>query len=429
MTVFPVKRYKTIKDENGNKIQVPKSKEEWNKETKNGTATWYFVNRYKINGTTKQYKSALFTLKRDAEEQNALFKVNPIEYIKTHSKRAKNSINEIYNDSITNKNLNIFFENFIDWEIKHNKETTAYAHKNIWDNQFKDEIGALKPEDITLALTQRIHNDIDKKINTRSKRLYSTPTKNTFHSVLSVFFDYLKRLGIIEINYATIVGSFKNPNENKNIKKKIRFQDLKKYELFMGVVDDDFWYAFFNFLFWHGPRKGEQRALKIKNIESDFNVIHFSETFTRNKKGGETLGPIKNGKERYITIAEQSKPYLIKLINFYKQMDGYSDEWFLFGGPINTNKNRIERALKYYYNRLKEKYPNEQVNELTHHEFGRHSHASLLLNTGLQKGISLEELYSIIATRLGDTVEVVKNTYAHPNEIANNDKAKEILKL
>lgn len=429
MTVIPVKKYKIIKDKNGNKIQIPKTKEEWNKDTCGGKKTFYFYDRYIIDGKRKQYVSALFTLKREAEEHNALFKINPIEYIKTHSKRAKNNINVAFNDSITEKSLNIYFEDFINWEIIHNKEATAYAHKNIWDNQFKEEIGTLKPEDITLALTQKVHNDINKKINPRSKGFYSTNTKNTFHSVLSDFFDYLKRSGIIEINYAIIVGTFKNPNENKNSKKKIRYQDIEKYNLFMEVVDDDFWYTFFNFLFWHGPRKGEQRALKIKNIDSEFSVIHFCETFTRNKNGGETLGPIKNGKERYITIAEQSKPHLIKLVNFYKQMDGYSDEWFLFGGPINTNKNRIERALAYYYNKLKEKYPNEKINELTHHEFGRHSHASLLLDMGLKKGVGLEELYSIIATRLGDTIDVVKNTYAHPNEVANNDKAKEILKF
>ena len=64
---------------------------------------------------------------------------------------------------------------------------------------------------------------------------------------------------------------------------------------------------------------------------------------------------------------------------------------------------------------------------LTHHEFGRHSHASYLLNEGLKKGIPLEEIYSIIAQRLGDTIEVIKKTYAHLYEKESNDKAKNIL--
>lgn len=89
MAVFQVKKYKLIKDENGNKVQINKTKEEWNRETKNNTMTWYFSTRYKISDKTKQYKSKLFSLKREAEEQERLFLNDPIDYIKEHSKRAK----------------------------------------------------------------------------------------------------------------------------------------------------------------------------------------------------------------------------------------------------------------------------------------------------------------------------------------------------
>lgn len=38
---------------------------------------WYFATRYLINGNNKLYKSKLFTLKREAEEQERLFLNNP----------------------------------------------------------------------------------------------------------------------------------------------------------------------------------------------------------------------------------------------------------------------------------------------------------------------------------------------------------------
>lgn len=74
MAVFQVKKYKLIKDENGNKIQVSKPKEEWNRETKNNTMTWYFSTRYKIGDKTKQYKSKLFALKRGRRTRTTIFK-------------------------------------------------------------------------------------------------------------------------------------------------------------------------------------------------------------------------------------------------------------------------------------------------------------------------------------------------------------------
>ena len=353
-----------------------------------------------------------------------LFRSNdPIEYIKIYSKRAKRNITESENKTDEEKTLNDYFEDFINYEINHNKEGTTYGHIKIWNKHFKEDLGSLIPQKITLAFTQQIHENLNTKINPRNNDFYSTSTKNTFHSTLVDFYNYLYRKGLLEINYAKVIGSFKKPNINKNAKAKIKYQTLEQYEQFMQVIDNDFWYAFFNFAFWHGPRKGEQRALKISDIDLDHNSIYFHSSFSRNKKGGEIIGSIKNGKERITYLAEQSKPYIEKLINFYKNMDGYSDDWFLFGGPYNTYKNRIEDALKKYYKILKEKYPRENIQELTHHEFGRHSHASFLLNIGCDK----EDIYFIIAQRLGDTEEVIRSTYAKPYESLNNDKSKLLL--
>lgn len=427
MAVFPVKKYKTKKDEFGNKIQVQKTKEEWNKETKNGTATWYFVDRYKINGTTKQYKSALFNLKRDAEADDALFKLDPIKYIQEHSKRARNSLKlDLVNNNIE-MTLNDYFPSFLKYKTDYIKSGTTYNDKLNWKNNIEEDLGFLKPSEVTLAIVQKWFDKTNKRINPKSNRLYGVKTKNTWRTTLSEFLQYLYNNGIIQTNYAKVIGCFKNPNVNKNEKTKIKYQTEEEFNLFMSVVDDQFWYKFFNFLFWHGPRKGEQRALKIKNIKLSYDNIIFKETFARNESGGEKLGPIKNNKIREIYMAKQSKLYIEKLIIFYKQMDGYSEEWFLFGGSINTGKNRIERALNYYYDKLEEKYPDRKIIRLSHHEFGRHSHASYLLNEGLKKGMPLEEIYAIIAQRLGDTIETIKKTYAHLYEKESNDKAKNIL--
>ena len=427
MAVLQVKKYKTIKDENGNKIQVLKSKEEWNKETRKGTKTWYFSDRYKINNKIKQYKSSLFEFKREAEKERGLFLDDPINYIKEHSKKAKNKIGYIVenNDS---KNLNQLFEDFHKYSLNYEKESTAYDHKLIWKNHISKQIGFLFPYQLNLSIIQSLHEFLNDKINPRTNKPYSTETKNTFHSTISSFLEYLKIKGLIEINYAKVLGGFKNIKVNKNIKKKIRYQTEEEFNRFISVVDDELWHSFFTFLFWHGCRKGEQRALLIEDIDFDNSTCHLHNTFSRGENGGEVIGPIKNGKERTIYLTEQSKKELEKLVNFYKQLDGYNEKWFLFGGPSNLYKNRIERTLNKYYKKLQETYPNEKINVLTHHEFGRHSHASYLLDKGLENGTPREVVYEIIAERLGDTVDVIKETYAHPYESKYEEKTKELLK-
>jgi len=425
MAVFQVKKYKTIKDENGNKIQVPKTTDEWNKETRNSTMTWYFSTRYEINKEKKQYKSKLFALKREAQDEERLFLSNPIEYIQNNSKRAKNSIK--IKSERDSKILNDYFQDFFEYELEFVKSGSVYNYRIHWDCHISSDIGDLEPHELSFAIIKQWHKNANEKINPRTNRLYATKTKNTWHSTLSEFLNYLVTEGKIEVNYAKAIGGFKKTNINKNAKKEIKYQTIEEYEAFMKVVDNEFWYAFFNFAFWHGCRKGKQRALKIKDVDFVHDTIHFHSTFTRTVNGGETIGSIKNGKERITYIAPQSKPYLVKLVKFYQQMDGYSDEWFLFGGSLNTYKNRIDRIFKIYYNKLKQETAKNDINVLSHHEFGRHSHASYLLDIGIQKGLNREEVYSIIAQRLGDTVDVIKNTYAHPYESANLDKSKQLL--
>ncbi len=45
---------------------------------------------------------------------------------------------------------------------------------------------------------------------------------------------------------------------------------------------------------------GEQRAIRIEDVFLKSDSITFDKTFSKNKDGGETIGPIKNGKIRKI---------------------------------------------------------------------------------------------------------------------------------
>jgi len=430
MAVIQVKKYKIIKDDNGNKVQVSKTKDEWNKETRNGTMTWYFSDRYEIDNKTKQYRSKLFPTKREAESDERLFLINPLEYIRTQSKKAKNNQkSNLELQSSSEKKLNDYFDDFIQYKLQFIKGHSIYEYRKDWLNHISGFMGNLTTKDITLKLIQNWHEQANNILNPRTQLPYATKTKNKWYTSLSEFLQYLHTLGLVDVNYAKNIGQFKNNNINKNTKKKIRYQTLEQFEIFMNEVDDDLWYAFFYFLFWHGIRIGEQRALRIEDVDMKNNMIHFHKTFTKDHNGKEVLGPIKNRKERFTPLSEKTKPILENLINQYKLIPGYSDNWFLFGGAFRIPAKTIENRLSKYYDIVIAKNPNKKITKLTHHEFGRHSHASYLLNKGIESGMSTDEMYSIIAQRLGDTVDVIKDTYAHPYEDKNNEKMRNLLNL
>lgn len=428
MAVFQVKKYKIIKDENGNKIQIQKSKEEWNKETCGGTKTFYFSDRYKLNGQTKQYKSANFALKRDAKDDELIFLANPVKYIQEHSKRARKQINEVIDDNNKDKTLNDYFKEFTKYQLNYVKESTVYEYSDCWKLHFSELIGNYYPSDLNLPLVKEIKKKLGNKTNYRTNKTYCIDTLNKWLYCLSAFFEYLFSDGLIELNYIKIIGGFKNPNSNINEEKKIKFQKEEEFNAFMEVVDDEFWYTFFNFLFWHGLRIGEQRALKIKNINLEKKHIIIEANIAKDRNGKEIVTSIKNRKKRKIFLANQSYDHIKKLIEFYQNINGYSEEWYLFGGEIRLAKNMIQRKLEHYYSVLIKKYPNQIINKLTHHEFGRHSHASYLLNVGIAQGMGIDEICSLIAQRLGDTAEVIRLTYAHQYEDENDKKLINLLK-
>jgi len=423
MTVFPVKKYKTIKDENGNKIQVPKTQKEWNKETCGGTKTFYFSSRYKINNQTKQYKSRGFSLKREAKDEEKLFLIDPIKYIQEHSKRAKNSVSVLIQNDTKEKKLDEYYNEYFLYDLKINKESTAYDHKTNYFKHVSPILGNLEPSKIDIAKIDEFHTEIESK-----GLAYSTNVN--INSALSGILDFLKqKKGIIQINFAKVYGSFKKPSDEIiPIEKKIKYQTIEEYNLFMQSIKNDFWFTFFNFLFWHGLRKGEQQALRWSDIDFEHETVSITKTIGKSKSGGIKITNTKNKKNRIIFLASQSVDCLKRLYKKMSLLDGFNKEWFVFGRGSNKEdiiaRNTIDRNLKKFYDILQEQYPNTKIKRLTHHQFGRHSHASYLLN----KGMGQIDIYSIIAQRLGDTEKVIMDTYAHPYEKVNNEKTKELLK-
>lgn len=83
--------------------------------------TWYFYDRYKLNTKTRQYVSRVFALKREVQDKERLFLNNTVEYIQNNSKRAKNSIEMVQEKNNESKTLNSYFNDFIEYELKHNK--------------------------------------------------------------------------------------------------------------------------------------------------------------------------------------------------------------------------------------------------------------------------------------------------------------------
>jgi len=418
MAVIQIKKWKYLKDENnkyikdqnGNKIIVQKTNEELNKETCNGTKMWYFYTRYEINDVKKPYKSKKYALKREAEKDEREFLLDPILYL--------NKKNKIKTNENTKRNLDSYYEDFFIYECKYNKESTAYSHKVNYSKHISPEIGLKYPEDLNFDLIKSFHEKLDQK-------KCSIITKNNIHNAFSVFNGFLKLMGLTKENYAKNYGGFKKPKTDLSKELKVKFQTLEEFQLFISVVDDYFWKAFFEFAFWNGFRKGEQQALKRKDINFITEELDVYKTIGKSKSGGSIITTTKNERRAKTYLAHQCKGSLKYLYDIQEQIKGCNEEWFIFGDDKWIARNTIDRNFKKYYKKLEEKYPEKEIKILTHHEFGRHSHATYLFNIGRDN----PNIVRIVAERLRDTEEIVKKTYIHVDDKKSNTDIKNILLL
>ena len=402
MAVFKVKTYKE-KIINGVKVKIPKTKEELDRQTCKGTKWWYFVVYYvKTNGEKAQKRSKQFATKNEAQQAEREFLL-------------------LHDDSISTKSKKTLEEKFFEYmqENTHNKESSLYNYTSDYNNGikpfFKD--GQVLITDINVYWIKSWKKWVldHNWTHAHNQRLFC---------VLSNILDKAVKDEELEENIVKKQGNFTIRNDQVLERKKIRYQTPKQFEEYMFVVDKLIWRAFFNFAFWHGLRKGEQQALTWNDIDFNKMTVTINKTLSdKVRGGGYKITNTKNRRDRCIALADQSLPYLYKLHDYYSKMDGFNSNWYVFGGIRFLAKTTIDNNLKKYYDRLIDSkstdYEKEHVIRLTHHEFGRHSHASLLLNLGAS--------YGDIALRLGDTEQVIIDTYAHPYDDLKNKQMRNML--
>lgn len=183
----------------------------------------------------------------------------------------------------------------------------------------------------------------------------------------------------------------------KNCTRELNFWTIDEYDQFITTIEPNTkYYVIFETLFWTGMRIGELLALTKNDIDFVNNKIKISKTYYRSK-GEDIITPPKT---------EQSNR-IIDIPNFLKtEIEDWSNS--LYGIPDNARIFQI--VAKAVENKLKRNIVKAKVKEIRVHDF-RHSHASYLINQGVDA--------LIIKERLGHTdIRITLNTYGHlyPNQ-------------
>ena len=320
--------------------------------------TWYVKTYYTdYTGAKKQKMKRGFKLQREAKEWERAF----LEKMQGTPDMTFQSLYDLYIDDMKNRL----------------RESTLDGKKMVFSNRilpyFKDKpINQITPKDI--RDWQKVQ--ISKK--------YSDAYLDRIQNMMTTIFNYAVTYYNLPSNPCDKAGHMGKRTRS------MKFWTLDQYNSFIPLVEDPTAHIAIQVLFYSGMRFGELLALTPSDIDFDSCTIDINKSYQHKSGGGIVTPPKTSNGIRIITMPDAIMSELREYIDRQYHIEPY-DRIFLF------TKSLIRGNMR----RCSEKagIPLIRIHDL------RHSHVSLLIDMGFSP--------HLVAERIGDTVQMVNNTYGH----------------
>lgn len=250
---------------------------------------------------------------------------------------------------------------------------------------------------------------------------YSHEYQKDLYASLNAIINFAVKYEYINVNHLAKLGNFKCPEK---IKKKFKIWTKNEFDKFIEVVRKKCiqydqssnserlvqwgYYVMYNIMFYCGCRKGEVYALKWSDIDLDNKTIDINKNLLYKVEKGIYIisTPKTRSSIRVISLPKQLVTILTEHKKRHENVYEFDDDFFVCGGcsPLTDTK------LADFKNECAKE---AGVKRIRIHEF-RHSHASLLINNGVN--------VMVIKERLGhSSTRETLDTYSHLYEKTSDD--------
>ena len=291
------------------------------------------------------------------------------------------------------------------WEsYKHTvKPNTQLNVRRLLDNHILPLFGSYKLDKLTTPLIQNVVNKLADKTNKGEEGAFLY--YDSLHALNKRILQYGVVMQAIPFNPAREVILPRNTQKAKQEKvKHFENQELKKFLDYLDSLNlNKFRYYYENtlykFLLATGCRINEALALSWSDIDLDNAVVHITKTLNYKQ---ETNSPKSKTSLRDIDI-DQATVSMLKQYRLRQTKEAWKigkSESVVFSDFIHEypNNRTLQTRLRTHFKRAK-------VTNIGFHGF-RHTHASLLLNSGIP--------YKELQHRLGhSTLAMTMDTYSH----------------
>lgn len=342
------------------------------KQLKDGIKYSFTLRYTDIFGNTKQYTSKGYDTKKEAELEEAKFRIKVQE-------------NKISFSNITFKDT---FQEYIEYKGKDMKKQSIKKVENIY--KILEPLDNIKVSSFDLPTYKKFQIYLDQKN-------YSVEYKNKVIGLIKRLIHYCNKFYNINDTMLNYIEKYKHVNE---IKKEMQFFTYEEFQKFINVVDEFDYKTFYETLYYLGLRQGEATALTWNDIDFIKKEVSINKTLTTKLKG--QLYTVSSPKT---ANSNRVLPIPLKLLNSYEKLKEkaktkkyFSESWFVFGDELPFRETTLQ-TKKNKYCKL------AGVKQIRIHDF-RHSCASFLINNGAS--------IVLVSKYLGHSkISVTLDTYTH----------------
>ena len=289
------------------------------------------------------------------------------------------------------------------------RETTIEKKERIFKEYVLPCFSKQKINKITPTHVEEWKVELNRTISERTGNHLSLKTKRNIYSELKSILSYASKFYGLKNNPTAIAGQIKDSNITKS---KMDFYTYKEFEQFItvalkhaldeeenkGTIQGWHYYIYFNIAFYMGFRKGEIHALNWKDYKD--NKLSINKSLTQKLKGRSNVitPPKTHSSYRDVLIPKALLSILKEHYDRCAKIGEFNKSSFICGIDVPLRDTTIDKRKKNYAEEA-------GIKNIRMHDF-RHSHASVLINAG----VNIIE----IARRLGHSnIKETLDTYGH----------------
>ena len=341
------------------------------------TGKWYYTGKYRdLSGERHDYKKRGFRTQREAKEAEEAFLFK----IKGGQGR------------IRLKDLVPLYHEEMSSQIK---KSTLYTYEKLERKHILPVFGEWYIDEIKTSDIMKWNKE--KGLTGNKGKPYSQQYITNLYLHMSGLLTFAVNHKLISDNPCKYGKPYKDPNQVKpKQESEENFWEVDEYKKFISTVDDVDRADRYETLFYTGLRMGELLALQWKHYDPVNRKLSVKGSLSANI--GVVTSPKTLNSVRTIDLPKKLNERLKERYSRCSKMDGFNEDYYMFGDV----RPRTASPVRRYFQKDIE---NAGVKYITLHGL-RHSHASYLLSNPM-----LSE--AVVAERMGHTIDMLRNIYAH----------------